>query len=339
MATLNRARAVRPRIAALVVVLLMLWYAPSLSANEAFVETAGGTVGLRDPRETTVELIAQTIRLYLRSTHYYADISFVFRNDGPTTRHELGFPRFGYGAPAEPFGDFRTWVNDQPVWVDELPDRTGIDPRIRSWFVKQVEFPAGKLTATRVRFRAAYGRDRLLRTVEYLYGTGRSWSGPIGAITVQVHNEAELWVDSYTFAGDLDSVLISIGKRDFEIQTEAVEPDHDDVFRLGLEPVPWWLRTTPSEGDMWAFEYLELKPDYLRLLTLEQLRLLRNTFFARRGFDFCDGPLGDFFRRFGWYHPRTTRSEGLLGPVARENVRRIVAEEERRRTVIIPPAR
>ena len=213
-----------------------------------------------------------------------------------------------------------------------------MDLGVQSWFVKQVEFPAEQLTATRVRFRAVYGRDRLLRTVEYLYGTGSSWSGPIGTISVQLHNQAELWVDDYSFDGKPDSVVISIGRRDFEIQTEAVVPGPTDTFRLSLEPVPWWLRTTPSEGQAWAYEYLELKPRYLRLLTMEQLRLLRNTFFARRGFDFCDGPLGSFFRRFGWYDPHTHDSEGLLGPVALRNVSLIVAEEQRRSSVIIPPS-
>ena len=338
MVQMNRVIAVGPLTAVLAAVLLALCFAPSLRANEAFVETAGGTAGLRDPSETTVQLLAQTIRIYLRSDHYYADISFLFYNDGPQTRHELGFPRFAYGAAAEPFREFRTWVNDHPVATDELPDRDGHDPRIQSWFVKQVQFPADELTATRVRFRAAYGRDRLLRTVEYLYGTGSTWSGPIGTIAVQVHNQAEHWVDGYEFDSQLDSVVVSIGRRDFEIHSDTVEPGLSDVFRLSLEPVPWWLRTTPSEGEAWAFEYLELKPDYLRLLTLEQLRLLRNTFFARRGLDFCSGPLGDFFRRFGWYRPHTTETEGLLGPVGQRNVNRVVAEERRRRSVLIPPA-
>ncbi len=309
---------------------------PSMEANEAFVETGGGTVAMREPVDTTVSLVSQTIRIHLRSDHYYVDVSFLFFNDGPRARHDLGFPRFAYGTADEPFADFRSWVNDEPVPAIELPDRARADERIRSWYVKEVVFPEDRLTATRIRYRSEYGRDRLAFTVEYLYGTGGTWSGEIGEITVRVFNEAEHWVDSYAFDDAVDSTIVSIGRRDFEIYTATVSPRPGDTFRLVLEPVPWWLRTTPSEGELWAFERTELKPDYLRLLTLDQLRILRNAFYARRGFDLCTGELGMFFRRFSWYDPYTTSPQGLLGPMGELNVHHVVAEEERRRTIVIP---
>ena len=314
---------------------------PHTGANEAFVETGGGTVAMRDPVDTTVSLISQTIRIHLRSDHYYVDVSFLFFNEGPGVRHDLGFPRFAYGTADEPFADFRSWVNDEPVPAIELPDRARVDERIRSWYVKEVVFPENRLTATRVRYRSEYGRDRLASTVEYIYGTGGTWSGEIGEITVRVFNEAEHWVDSYAFEQSgvdtaVDSAVISVGPRDFEISTATISPQPQDTFRLVLEPVPWWLRTTPSEGERWAFERTELKPDYLRLLTLDQLRILRNAFYARQGYDLCTGELGSFFRRFAWYDPRTTNPEGLLGPMGQLNVHHIVTEEERRRTILMP---
>ncbi len=309
---------------------------PHTEADEAFVETGGGTVAMREPVDTTVALISQTIRIHLRSDHYYIDVSFLFFNEGPEVRHDLGFPRFAYGTSDEPFADFRSWVNDEPIPTVELPDRTGADERIDSWYVKEVVFPQDQITATRVRYRSEYGRDRLASTVEYLYGTGGTWNGEIGEITVQVFNEAEHWVDSYAFGDAIDSAVISIGRRDFEIHTATVSPQPEDTFRLVLEPVPWWLRTTPSEGERWAFERTELKPEYLRLLTLDQLRILRNAFYARQGYDLCAGELGTFFRRFAWYDPRTTNPEGLLGPMGQLNVHHVVTEEQRRRTILIP---
>ena len=332
----RRRPAARHLVAPVTAAVLLAVLTPSARPNEAFVEAAGGTVAMRDPDETTVTLVSQTIRLHLRSDHYFVDVSFLFANDGPAVRHDLGFPRFAYGTADEPFREFQSWVNDEPVTTLELPDREGADPRIRSWFIKVVEFPQDRLTATRVRYRAEYGRDRLLSTVEYLFGTGGTWSGDIGTITVRVYNEAEHWVDAYSFDGDPDATVISIGARDFEIATGPVGPDRTDAFRLAVEPVAWWLRTTPSEGGRWAFERTELKPEYLRLLTLKQLRLLRNTFYARRGLDYCDCELGDFFRQFGWYRPHTTNPEGLLGPMGQLNVHHVLAEEERRRTILIP---
>lgn len=39
-------------------------------------------------------------------------------------------------------------------------------------------------------------------------------------------------------------------------------------------------------------------------LNAEEQRLLRNTIFARRGYEFSDGALSAHFSRFGWYEPR-----------------------------------
>ncbi len=304
--------------------------------NEAFVDVAGGAVSLRAPDETEVELVSETVRIYLSAQEYVVDASFVFRNPGREERLQVGFPRYDYGTPEiAQFRDFRTWVNDLPVKATEIAAAPGGPAGVRSWYVKAVRFPEQELTTTRVRYRSGYGRDRLLRTVEYLYGTGRTWSGPIGHLRVQVFNSGALWVDSFQFAEPLPVAFFSLEANDFELIAADVEPRNDDVFRLAMERVPWWLSDGPSTPEKdWIFDRTEVKPESLRLLTLSQLRIFRNTFYARRGFDFCEGELGKFFRRFRWYKPYTTVAEGLLTPIEEENVRRIVAEEERRRTFI-----
>lgn len=69
-----------------------------VAANETFVDAGGGTVSPRDPEETEVELLSETLRIYLRDEEYIVDASFVFRNRGPTVRHHVGFPQFDYGT-------------------------------------------------------------------------------------------------------------------------------------------------------------------------------------------------------------------------------------------------
>ncbi len=329
---LYRRRAVR-----LVLVAVAAAYAAGhLAANEAFVEVAGGAVSMRPPEETEIELASETIRIYLSAKEYVIDASFVFKNHGNTVTLDVGFPRYDYGTPeTAQFRDFRTWVNDQPVRARQMPSANDVAAEIRSWYVKQVRFPADELTTTRVRYRSAYGRDRLMRTVEYLYGTGRTWSGDIGHLRVQVFNSGVLWVDSFRFSEPLPVAFFSLEANDFELIAENVEAEEDDVFRLAMERVPWWLSDSPSASEQdWIFDRTEVKTENLRLLTLAQLRIFRNTFYARRGFDFGDGELGRFFRQFRWYRPRTTDAKGLLNAVEEENVKRIVAEEERRRTFL-----
>lgn len=308
-----------------------------VAANETFVDAGGGTVSPRDPEETEVELLSETLRIYLRDEEYIADASFVFRNKGSTVRHHVGFPQFDYGTElVARLRDFKTWVNGRPVSAVRIHSEPGTHPRIRFWFVKEVTFPEGVLTTTRVRYRSNYGRDRLLRTVEYLYGTGHTWSGPVGQLRVQICNPDEIWVDDYGFDFNVATAFLSLDGRNFEIITPDIEPETESVFRLSLERVPWWLSDAPSAPERdWIFDRIPVKEPYLRLLTLKQLRIFRNTFFARRGFDFGNGVLGRFFQQFRWYRPLVKAAEGLLTPIEQKNVERIVAEEERRRSLLL----
>jgi hypothetical protein len=319
------------------VFLIGSWMIPRWAFGEAFVDAGGGTVCSRDPGETEVELVSETLRIYLYSEEYVADASFVFRNIGPMAHHQLGFPQFDYGTElVSKLRDFRTWVNGQPVRAVQIPSEPGSHPQIRSWFVKEVSFPQGVLTTTRVRYRSNYGRDRLLRTVEYLYGTGHTWRDSIGQIRVQVFNSDGIWVDAYSFVGNVNSAFFSLDGSDFEIITADVEPEAKDQFRLILERIPWWLSDAPCAPERdWIFDRIVVKEAYLRLLTLRQLRIFRNTFYARHGFDFGRGDLGRFFGQYRWYRPRTKGAEGLLTPIEQQNVELIVAEEQRRRTLLL----
>ncbi len=335
-------------------------------ANEAFVTTAGGTAALRRAAETTVRMRAEYIDITLFEERYEVDALFVFDNPGPTVTHEVGFPRFSAGIDRpESFRDFRSWVNDEPVEALEVPAAGGAAdvrspdreshgtppstslsgaplsgenpaPRIESYYVRDVEFPRDELTTTRVRYTADYGRDRLFRTVRYLYGTGATWAGTIDTMTIRIDNSRERWIDSFRFAEDRPVAFSTRGATDFDLVKTDVDPPSDATFDLFLDRYAWWLQDPRSSdvSDDWIYDRLHVKREYLRLLSLNQLRIFRNTFFARNGYDFGDGDLGRYFRHFRWYRPVTTSTAGLLNPVEEENVRLIRAEEERRRTFV-----
>ena len=336
------------------------------AANEAFVTTAGGTAALRRAADTTVRMRAEYIDITLHDETYEVDALFVFDNPGPTATHEVGFPRFSAGIEhPESFRDFRSWVNDEPVEALEVPaaggaadarssnrdsrgERPSVShsgarlsgenpaPRIESYYVRDVEFPRDELTTTRVRYTADYGRDRLFRTVRYLYGTGTTWAGTIDTMTIRIDNTRERWIDSFRFAADRPVAFSTRGATDFDLVKTDVDPPSDATFDLFLDRYAWWLQDPRSSdvSDDWIYDRVHVKQEYLRLLTLNQLRIFRNTFFARNGYDFGDSDLGRFFRHFRWYRPVTTSTAGLLNAIEEENVRLIRAEEDRRRTFV-----
>jgi hypothetical protein len=70
----------------------------------------------------------------------------------------------------------------------------------------------------------------------------------------------------------------------------------------------------------------------LAKLSSGQLRILRNTVFARHGRVFKDSELQKYFEKQWWYVPNSNYSDALLADVDKSIVKQIAAEEKRRAT-------
>jgi|TergutMp193P3_1026864.scaffolds.fasta_scaffold38122_2 hypothetical protein len=66
-----------------------------------------------------------------------------------------------------------------------------------------------------------------------------------------------------------------------------------------------------------------LSDSALAVLNREELRLLRNTIYARHGYIFQSNDLRNHFQRFNWYNPRRSNVDALLTDVDKWNVGRI----------------
>jgi hypothetical protein len=103
---------------------------------------------------------------------------------------------------------------------------------------------------------------------------------------------------------------------------------------LGLAAAP--LSRAGSDGGAVAPPAPERPLDYARPLvpsdlagrSLDELRLMRNTIYARAGRRFSDPALRDYFARQPWYQPRAGGA-AKLGAVDRANLRAIADEEKR----------
>jgi len=96
----------------------------------------------------------------------------------------------------------------------------------------------------------------------------------------------------------------------------SISSKEQEVERFHYIPIPESFPYTPD----WAMEFgdsfinhywIEEAPeDSLRTLDKSQLRLLRNSVFARRGWRFADQALADFFSQFEWYRDQLERNQG-----------------------------
>ena len=89
-----------------------------------------------------------------------------------------------------------------------------------------------------------------------------------------------------------------------------------------------------SPGDMELFQEKPLRPDMLPGLTLNELRLMRNEFFARRGKTFGIPWLSEYFFAQPWYEPNSDKPEVKLTVQEEANVKVILAYENQLRAAL-----
>ena len=83
-----------------------------------------------------------------------------------------------------------------------------------------------------------------------------------------------------------------------------------------------------SPGDMEHFENAAVTEQMLNGLSLYELRLLRNEFYARHGRQFKTDWLAQYFAGQPWYEPREETKEPELSPMETKNVETIVRYEK-----------
>ena len=86
-----------------------------------------------------------------------------------------------------------------------------------------------------------------------------------------------------------------------------------------------------SLGDMDKFQNAPLNEELLKGLSLNDLRLIRNEFWARRGRLFVTPGFKQYFEWRDWYKPLKDQSKVKLNPIEEANVKLIEAVETRQR--------
>ena len=93
-------------------------------------------------------------------------------------------------------------------------------------------------------------------------------------------------------------------------------------------------KTSVSLGDMDKFQNVPLTEELLKGLSLNDLRLIRNEFWARRGRKFVTPGFRQYFEWRDWYKPLKDQSKVKLGKVEEGNVKLIETVEAKMREKI-----
>jgi hypothetical protein len=336
--------------------------------DDGSVELIRGGAQLRSGENPDISMDSETVRIALGRKSYIVDATFYFFNHGESTRVAVGFPEVGSAggvidATYELLSqlrlkNFETWVDGVAFEVKDVPGEVFLDGKkteYRSvedlfknklepektdyaevkevrWLVKEVPFGGHRKTAVRVRYRTQTGVDGNPSHADYIYGTGRSWKGPIGKIQFVIQASSEAGVDEIDFARGRSYKVSRLGEYECAYVLTDVKPEENEKLRVhfSASPEPWRIR---DSYDAWEYASSPVKEEFLDTLSRAQLRLLRNTFFAGHGRTFDDPELQRHFdlqsaKNYGWYRPRADFKETDLSPVERDNVRRIKAYED-----------
>ncbi|MFA5779759.1 MAG: YARHG domain-containing protein [Elusimicrobiota bacterium] len=313
-----------------------------LFADDTYVEIAGGAAKIMD-EHNSISMVSEYVIMDITKSEYYTvDASFEFYNNGVDTETVVGFPQVEWVMNNDDLKDeefsnfvsFKTFINESEAKTVVIPNSEK-KTDVKKWIIKTVKFPSQKVTKTRVIYKAPYG-DVSGRTILalYLYGTGGSWYGSIGKVIFDLRFSNDTWIQIensnylYPFMSlwwkkrsgqEIPMVIFKRRKNEMIWELKDIEPQPNDYFKISLgghgRHIPW--------GYSFDWDKNKLDEPCLELLSMWQLKIFRNEFYARHGRIFKDKKLQEYFESQDWYKPNPNFSEKMLNKTELENIKKI----------------
>ena len=162
----------------------------------------------------------------------------------------------------------------------------------------------------------------------YILETGQNWKGPIKHFRLKVVAEQPFFLNT-CFKG-----LKRISETAYLFEAEDYAPSENINLTFhfsGMNEINWspsnqkeLLETSIALASVYKLQDLEAVKK-LNSLSEEQLRLLRNSVYARHGYKFNSSDLTKYFSQFSWYSPKTKDVE--LSFVEQQNIQWIKSLE------------
>ena len=330
--------------------IIMLLLSGAALANDGIVFFAE-SVELVENDKTNVAMREEEIIITLHRDYYEVDVSLKFYNDGPDEKLLVGFPvaMSGSGVTGERIEKakkavLKSYINGKLLSpaeykIKEEYRRSNYGDWVvgyTRWLLREIVFKSNSYTESRVVYKVPYSYEGY-SFAGYTYGTGRSWKGPIGKMTVIVNNSDDVLVDGIfldnfvTHSYDRDKILKptweASGKYKYVLENVNPERKNDMIivpvnlfydgiygeykgqfgcteeglFRCRFD---CFYTCEGEEGRDWLGEswhwhraLIYKDPSEIRLFTKNQVRLFINFFFAIHGYDFKNKLYKDYFQK------------------------------------------
>ena len=291
-------------------ILIFLLMANIVFPNESRT-VLGSSIEVLDNENTNIIMLEEVINITLYKEYYEVTVEFDFYNEGAQEVILLGFP---IKATYQPIADerelaklynFESYINgillpEYTVREESTEDRFYITTT--TWFLREVVFPANSHTYSRVTYRAPYNHAGFFKSAGYIYGTGRSWKGNIGRMTIFVNHEDDIIIDGVSFRNGHSPNFTWVGNGKYQYVMENFNPELDSSIHIGITPFDIYGQYRHEFGDwaegwIWNEHLLYRNENDIRLFTKNQIRLFINFFYALHGYNFRNELYIDYFRK------------------------------------------
>ena len=184
-------------------------------------------------------------------------------------------------------------------------------------------------------YKSEYGFDTDGQIIKYLYGTGSSWKGSIGEITVILENNLPYArPNEFELPKGKSTPFTRIADNKWEAHFYKIEPKYTDCITIHTGNI---LDDTGPKcfPSYFKFNRVKAEKDWLFWYTRPQLRIVRNALYALHGYNFKSADLKELFTEWGkyWYPEYTVNpafTENELSDIEKYNIQLILTEEESR---------
>ncbi len=292
-----------------VCILFFLLLAGFVFSNDSRI-VLGSSVEIIDNENTNIIMQEEEIVITLHKDYYEINVHFNFYNEGPAEEVLLGFPVESFYQPVSDnyelaqINDFKSYINGvllSEYTVREESTEERFYTTTTKWFLRKVVFPANSVTYTRVVYTAPYNHSGFFKSAGYIYGTGRSWKGSIGKMTVIINHGDDIIITGVHFRNNHPVNFAWEGNGKYKYMVENFKPELDSRISIGIEPFEIYGKYGNEFGDWangWVWnEYLLYKNFAdIKLYTKNQIRLFINFFYAFHGYDFKNELYKNYFR-------------------------------------------
>lgn len=318
--------------------LLLLCIGSSVFANDSEFSISGSGIVPIDQNQSPISLRSENLQFSFFDHYYEVRIDYLFYNAGDGLQTKLGFPikvssvNIDLGGVDNYISNFKTSVNEEAAPFDRVVQNatsstTRVPPVRRSgseyWYIKDVQFAGNAETRISVEYRSRYSRSAE-GNAEYYYGSGNSWKNGIEKLTIRFKTCEKKMLTSFDapFYNSLTS-RSWIDKETLQFEVTNLQPQTDDTIRMSLAGLVDLDYGDFFQGNQRAAERVDLS-----LLTREQLRLLRNGFYAFAGYRFKSPDLQEIFKaQLLGYEPRYDDVDGKLDSGQKKMIESIRQEE------------